>query len=454
MVANLSLTPSPTPSTSFPQSFSCSYNRSFRWRILPHQSRSVRRHHRRRFFHPDIPNQLIKPTSNPVEKFQMTIDVEDLSNKASISFQKLLNPSLSITLDQLIESGKEALEDLQTLVTFDSDRRIVVSCRPSTVEFMVILSIGCFLSVFAFKVFLKLGLGVLRRFKSRSSDEVIVRRDRSLGGREVVVARRNDDFSILQSVSTDSEVKSKNLVRKRKARELPNWWPVSLPPPIMLDHQDEYQILANRFIRAILDRRIHGKDISEDDMIQFRRLCRTSGAKVSIDTSHSRDSFYRASVEFVLNICCRSETHYSTESKSTRIYIDGEPAQQFIAGLADNLQLEHTRAARIVCAAVAAQTRLCFLQAWALEMQGKHSDALSELSKICTLHQVFPPEESSPEMEMVARGIEKQLKLEQRKWLMDMLTGVCVVGSHRSAAEALGLSSEDLPDQEHRYLTS
>ena len=31
----------------------------------------------------------------------------------------------------------------------------------------------------------------------------------------------------------------------------------------------------------------------------------------------------------------------------------------------------------------------------ALEMQGRHSEAVVELSKICLIHQIFPPEESS-----------------------------------------------------------
>lgn len=46
-----------------------------------------------------------------------------------------------------------------------------------------------------------------------------------------------------------------------------------------------------------------------------------------------------------------------------------------------------------------------------------------------------------PEMEMVARGLEKHLKLEQREYLLTVLIGVCGEGSHRSATEALGLVS-------------
>ena len=44
-----------------------------------------------------------------------------------------------------------------------------------------------------------------------------------------------------------------------------------------------------------------------------------------------------------------------------------------------------------------------------------------------------------PEMEMVARGLEKHLKVEQREFLMDMLLAICGDGNCRSIAEALGL---------------
>nr|XP_011466868.1 PREDICTED: uncharacterized protein LOC105352192 [Fragaria vesca subsp. vesca]XP_011466869.1 PREDICTED: uncharacterized protein LOC105352192 [Fragaria vesca subsp. vesca] len=43
-------------------------------------------------------------------------------------------------------------------------------------------------------------------------------------------------------------------------------------------------------------------------------------------------------------------------------------------------------------------------------MQGKHAEAVVELSKICLVWRIFPPEESSPEMEMVAQGLDKHLK--------------------------------------------
>lgn len=219
-------------------------------------------------------------------------------------------------------------------------------------------------------------------------------------------------------------------------RKLPKWWPTVINSSASVfdaNEQEEYKREAYRVVRAITNSRLGGNDIMENDIIQLRRLCRTSGVQVSIEPTNIRDTLYRASVNFVLNVCSRAPTH------STSIDINGEDAPQFLTGFAENIGLENVRAATIVSAAVAARTRSCLLQAWALEMQGKQVDAMVELSKICLLLRIFPPEESSPEMEMVSRGLEKHLKLEQREHLMFLFGKVCGEDSHRIAREALGL---------------
>lgn len=185
---------------------------------------------------------------------------------------------------------------------------------------------------------------------------------------------------------------------------------------------------------AIVDNRTSGRDITENDIIQLRRVCRIAGVQVSIEPTNTRDSFYRTSVDFVLNACSRAPW------ESSSVEICSEDAREFIAGLAENIGLAKIDAARMVSAAVAARTRSWFLQAWALEIQGKHSESVAELSKICLIHRIFPPEEYSAEMEMVARGLEKLMKLEERQSLMRTFVGMCCSEeSQRSAAEALGL---------------
>lgn len=65
--------------------------------------------------------------------------------------------------------------------------------------------------------------------------------------------------------------------------------------------------------------------------------------------------------------CCKPVYEFCrAPSHSSFVQIDGEDIRQFIAGLAENIMLDNTRAARIVTAAVAARTRSLFLQAWVI----------------------------------------------------------------------------------------
>lgn len=201
---------------------------------------------------------------------------------------------------------------------------------------------------------------------------------------------------------------------------------------------EKWARLANRLVRAIIDNRITGRDYRYDDAIQLRQLCKISGVKVSFDTENARDSFYRAAINFVLDDCSRAAQDMGAAQ------INGENPRIFLAGLASNIGLDKFRAATLVCASIAARTRACFLQCWALEIQGKRPEALDELLKICRIHYIFPPEENSAEMEMVAGGLKKNLQVAERVHLLSLYRSVCTAGNFRTAAEALGLS---LPDQ-------
>ncbi|KAK3014901.1 hypothetical protein RJ639_010000 [Escallonia herrerae] len=397
---------------------------------------AVRRHLRRRGRrHPEKPAST-SPSPQPDQKLQVVIDIESLSSRAPASMKRLLT-STELRLNEFVISGGDAFRDLQTLVAVDSNQKIVVSCRRSTVDFLGNLVIGGLLLGFSVKVLGKAVLGLRDRlgfgyYGGGGGAAVVTRRDRSLGGKEVVVgtskkalkgSRVFDNPLALPrgAVRGVSRAMPKNWTRK-KEQKLPKWWPVSLPLPVLTDNK-EYQITANRMVRAMMDYRMSGKDISKDDIIQLRHICRISGVRVSIDTSNARDSIYRASVDYILSICSRhgylvhlndlancyllllSTMHScltisafffcSMMKQSAFAQIDGEDPLEFIAGLADNIGLESIRAARMVAAAVAARTRSWLLQAWALEMQGQHAQAVQELSKICRIHHAFPPGENS-----------------------------------------------------------
>nr|GMD99848.1 phosphoribosylformylglycinamidine synthase [Ipomoea batatas] len=366
-------------------------------------------------------------------------------------------------LAEFLDSGRAAVEDLQTLVRVDGQtRRVVISCRRSTVQFLGTLFLSSIVIVFSLRAFVKLvALGLGRNY-GEGKVEMVYRRDRSLGGKEVLVAKRERSevrsnkkrIDILGSIEEEDEsfewMRGMRLPRRSSSvKRLPKWWPPNTDSSQgLMEFREENQRMANMLVRAILDNRMSGKDVLEDDIIQLRRICKTSKVRVSFDTEHARDSLYRTSVDYVLNYC------ESTGNQPGFVQINGEDVQKFIAGLADNIALENTRAARMVSAAVAARTRSRLLQAWALEMQSRHAEAVEELQKIRLIHQIFPPDEYSPEMEMVARGLKKHLNLEQREFLMNTFKGICGESSGRSVAEALGLmhSQDDaVYQQEAKY---
>ncbi|KDO41328.1 hypothetical protein CISIN_1g0130991mg [Citrus sinensis] len=386
----------------------------------PQLSFSTRRRSRRHRRHLRNDNNNSSNTYNPLSK-PSSFDGENINLVLDFHQISILSSSSKSKLHRFLSSAEQAYADLKTVITLDDNGRLLVSCRKSTLQFVGGVLLSGFVLVFVFRVLVKLGLGFSSRFRFQKQN-FVVRRDRSLGGKEVVVAvgRGDDDARLTRNLKNrvldnplsegrdagsalTGRVKRSYRVQRMSEGKLPKWWSVqvSADRTLVVD-KEEYQREANRLIRAIIDQRTRGQDIPEDDIYRLRRICRISGVRVSIDTINTRDSLYRTSVDYVLNACSRAL------SNSTTVEIDGEDAREFITGLADNIGLENIRAARMVSAAVAARTRSCFLQAW-------------------------------PELEMVARGLEKLLKFEQREILMNMLTGVCSEESHRSAAEALGL---------------
>ncbi|CAM8981975.1 unnamed protein product [Rhodiola kirilowii] len=380
---------------------------------------------------------------------ELVIDVDRIKQDLSSSL-KSLKLRTRYEYRRFVNSGLDAYDDLRNMIVVDDGRRIMISCRRSTVMFVGNLVVWSFVACLGFRVLMEFimwfrqGLGF-----GTGGGEYMVRRDRSLGGREVVVAQGTNKFKRNQSPKSlgifQSPVFDGFLTegvglgtkkRVRKEEKLPGWFPVSVLQEPLTANVEEGQRMANGLVRAIMDAKINGRDVSEDDMIELRRICRTYRTKAHFDTANARDSFYRRSIDLVLNVCSRIRNHPSSDR------IDGEDPRWFIAGLGDNLGIENTQAARMVTAAIAARTRSCLLQAWALELQQKHTEALAELTKICMLHQMFPPEESSPEMEMVARGLKKQLKLEHRQFLLNMLVEICGNETCTSMAEALGLSGQ------------
>ncbi|KQK06838.1 hypothetical protein BRADI_2g30480v3 [Brachypodium distachyon] len=347
-----------------------------------------------------------------------------------------------LRLQRLVAEADEAYSDLRSSVRVVSSDRVVLTFRRSSLRFLAsALLWSLALSAAAWAL-----LGLVSQASRRQlwwrgwwdrpeSGAVVTKRDRSLGGKEVVVALPSTTTTPASRVREPA----KEVRRREPQARVPEWWPEMETEVMELGQETEkWARLVNRLVRAIIDNRIAGRDYRYDDAIQLRQLCKISGVKVSFDAENSRDSFFRATVNFVLDDCSRTAQDIGAAQ------INGENPRMFLAGLARHIGLDKIRAATLVCAAVAARTRGCLLQSWALEIQGKRAEALDELMNICRIHHVFPPEENSAEMEMVAGGLKKNLQVAERIHLLSLYRSICSTGNLRTVAEALGLT---LPDQ-------
>ncbi|KAK9664857.1 hypothetical protein RND81_14G073900 [Saponaria officinalis] len=244
-------------------------------------------------------------SSNHGGKLEFVLDVDQLKSNTPISI-------IEAKIKGFLEGGIEAYDDLRSLVRVEpGTNRVIVSCSEKTVRFVGGVLGWSLVAVVVVRVLVKLGLGLGLGFRGGfGGEEVVVRRDRSLGGKEVVVAKRGlegggkkkGDFG--RNVGGVSEMAvSRSRERERK---LPGWWPVIVPRPVVEGNREEYAREAKALVRAIMDDKLRGKDVSEEDILELRRICRRSGVQLSFETDNARDSLYRLSVHNVISTCCRS----------------------------------------------------------------------------------------------------------------------------------------------------
>lgn len=241
----------------------------------PHQHRHLplsrtiyaatrRRHHRRRLlkYHPVTEDSFLPPSE---QNLQLILTVEKFSNSKPVTLFSEVVDSSQLKFNQFVRAAEEAFEDLRTLVTVDgSTKRVVFSCRKSTVQFLGVAFAACLIIVVGFRVLVRLLVYGKNRFSDKNGG-VIYRRDRSLGGREVVVGKtdtnmikrrnksRNDRFMLMLESGKEKRHQFWQRRERRSVEKLPQWWPVSgldSSSSLEVDNKEEYQIAANRLIRG------------------------------------------------------------------------------------------------------------------------------------------------------------------------------------------------------------
>lgn len=195
--------------------------------------------------------------------------MDSFTNSKPVSYVNELVELSQLKLNEFIFAADDAFRDLQSLVSVDGDtKRVVVSCRRSTVQFVGTLLISSLIIVFVFKGFINILFGGYR-YDRGNSGELVYRRDRSLGGKEVLVGRvdmetnrgrkkdrRDRSLSILDDVEDEGIRKTSfwdTRKRRRSVEKLPKWWPASVPGTgqgLSGDAREEFQRMGNRLIRG------------------------------------------------------------------------------------------------------------------------------------------------------------------------------------------------------------
>lgn len=210
---------------------------------------AARRHHRRRLLKYS-PNPSSAPAHHQPAIFKLSDDTLQITLiSPTSSLQKL-----ETKLNQLLVAGREAFDDLRTVVAVDgSTGGVVISCRRSTVEFFSVLFVSSLVLVIAVR-------SLFSMRKNCGGEALVYKRDRSLGGKVVAVGKRESDWSTSRASTPLSSESSEYYYQKkrdkmkssrRRKEELPQWWPqVVSQGPVEVENKEEYQRLANQLIQG------------------------------------------------------------------------------------------------------------------------------------------------------------------------------------------------------------
>ncbi|KAH9302424.1 hypothetical protein KI387_014007 [Taxus chinensis] len=248
----------------------------------PKDNSAIRRHKRGR---PHNQRGVPVPTPPDDRTEIIAFDIKQMRQRAEEAVKRADRASEAY-VGRLKGAATELWEDLRRCVVV-SDQGFVIVVRRSSLQFLAGTLIFCVFVVVAYKL-------ARAWVCERGADGPwIVRRDRSLGGREVVVGRGRTGvgfnstynpkgFNSLSSplASNNWESRSENELMKHKqkygrARKvaatalLPSWWPPpDIPPSIPPKDYESAQIVANTLVKVIANSRTSGRDFSEDEVLQ------------------------------------------------------------------------------------------------------------------------------------------------------------------------------------------
>eukprot|EP00898_Chlorokybus_atmophyticus_P005247 jgi/Chlat1/5723/Chrsp38S05557 len=323
------------------------------------------------------------------------------------------------------------------------------------------------------------GIFALQKFVggSRSNRNARVVRDRSMGGKEVVVRdspldwnhntagqsfddrlRYRKTTAAAKSVPSplgplgEDDFRSERARREREAESaalradketsasegpLPAWW--KIPETVFVTPQRRQAAVqaATATLKRMTDARLVGREFVEEDLMALNEQCRDYGVELQLETPALRDAIYRAAVNLAIN---------AAEKGGTPNIASPADAVEFVSSFAHAISVPSSRAVVLVQAAVAAEVRNLLLQAAALVRQGRQAETVSEMMQLANILATFPPPPAAAEIGMVAGSLQSKISLPEREILYGLfLNGNHAPDSASTVREALGLDQRSAP---------
>ncbi|GIL60426.1 hypothetical protein Vafri_15018 [Volvox africanus] len=276
--------------------------------------------------------------------------------------------------------------------------------------------------------------------------------DRSLGGRKVWVpdsssfagptsatslsekagrSLKDEEFDRLASFAAAARTassSSETTTSSSGAFSLPSWWD---PPPVLYASAAKKAARAEeaaRLLSRLESAKVAGRDYELDDIRALRRACQDGHVSVKPKTVGGRDAIYRTAVEAAVE---------AAQSRNSDI-LDGVSPPRWVAGVAEDLNMEDQRAVGIVAAVAASAVRARLLDAVTCLRTGNTSEAVYALARMASLLELLPVlQTGAVQVEAVASSLRDRSSVSERQMLFHLLAQLYEEGAE-VAAELLG----------------
>eukprot|EP00803_Ostreobium_quekettii_P002218 evm.model.scf_291.7 EVM.evm.TU.scf_291.7 scf_291:52265-55049(+) len=246
--------------------------------------------------------------------------------------------------------------------------------------------------------------------------------DRSLGGRQVFVPAPGG-YQGLNPLDTGERARrAESAQQMTPAARMPQWW--SIPPSIYVPESVKQEAAkgARLLLQRLANAKVDGQDYALGTVLELFKTCQSGSVRISGRSENIALSVFRAGALWAI------------DSAVDRAQVGGIPPNQFVAGLADYLNLDEQKAVDVMLGMVASRARALILEV-AVDMRSHRGDTLypSGLTKLVNLVGAFPLQTESGHAELIASSLKESTTDEERRELHTVVKAL-----HPNEAPSIG----------------